>query len=171
MPKGVPTPSLNTHLWCLSTAEHSMPGVYGQYNAWFKQKVLQQYKPGVLGCGAKAVAKRFDLPDHKLVLRWHAVWDGTKESLERKAGAGRKRKLTHEESTTHIKEFVIKRNKDGIPTSYKEVEEEVEAKTGKEISLRTVQRLGREEHNITSKMVTRKLAIEGSIRFWLFPTA
>jgi transposase len=146
-----------------------MAAVHGPYDAPFKHRVLQYYKPGVRGHGARATASRFLLPDHSLVLQWAAQWDGTVESLERKVGSGRKRKLTHEESTTHIEEFVRKRNKAGISTSYKEVKAEVESKTGKTVSLRTVQRIGREDHNITNKFCTRKLAIESRIRILLLP--
>src|SRR5689334_5595584 len=147
-----------------------MTACYGKYNSWFKQHVLQHYQPGVRGSGARAVAQKFDLPNHKVVLNWAAVWDGTSDSLERKEGSGRKRKLTPEESKAHIEQFVVKRNRRGIATTYKEVKEEVEAKTGKDISARTVRRLGREEHKLTSKMVTRKLAIESIIPFLLLPT-
>lgn len=141
------------------------------YTAAFKAHVLSFYKRGARGCGARAIASRFGLPDAKLVQRWARERDERGGSLERKVGSGRKRKLTDEESTEHIKDFVVKKNKAGISVSYKEVAEEVKSKTGKDVSARTVRRLGREDHKLTDKFTTRKLAIECKIIFPLSRSA
>jgi hypothetical protein len=165
LPKRVTLHITHTHHVCAKTDQPFMAAIHGHYDAGVKLRALAWYRPGIRGHGALATAKHFLLPNAQLVRRWARESEERGSSLERKPGSGRKRKLTDEESTTHVKDFIVKKNKAGLSTSYEQVKQEVEAKTGKEISLRTVQRLGRVDHNMTEKLTTRKLAIEGSITF------
>src|SRR4051794_18423202 len=129
------------------------------YDASFKQRVLLEYRPGRRGPGPKALAKRFKVKDEKSIREWLAVWDGSVESLGRKEGSGRKRKLTHEEEETHIKKFVVERNREGKAVGYKDVVAEVQEQTGKDISLRTIQCIGAAKYNLSEKLTTRKYTI------------
>jgi transposase len=132
------------------------------YDASFKQRVLQQYRAGRLGCGFKALANRFKVRSWNSIKEWHQVWDGTIESLQRKPGQGRKRILTHKESEKHIKRFVEEKNRVGKAVGYGDVIAEVKRRTGKEVSATTVKRIGRDECKLSEKKTARKLAIEGS---------
>jgi len=138
-----------------------MAAGYAKYGAWFKQRVVEAYRGGMHGGSARAIAKHYELPCHKLVTQWHAAFHGTSQSLEKKCAGGRKRKLEDEEAQTHVKEFIENANKRGKAVSYADVHREVKQQTGKTMSLRTIQRVGRRDFNITDKMTTRKLEIEG----------
>lgn len=147
-----------------------MPGQYNQYTAWFKQHVLQCYQPGVRGHGAAAVAHKFELPSHSLVLRWAAKAREPGGSLEHKPGAGRKRKLSHDEAEEHVKDFIVDRNREGKAVSYDDVARELHKRGRVDVSVRTLRRYGRKDFNITDKLTTRKLAIEGRNSFFSPPS-
>lgn len=140
-----------------------MAAVNEHYDAPFKQRVLEEYKPGVRGCGFEALAARFKVKNAQSISDWHRVWDGSVESLERKKGSGRKRKLTDKESKAHIKDFVDNANREGKVVTYADVHTEVKEKTGKDVSLSTVRRIGRKDHGLSFKSTTRKYDIEGRL--------
>jgi transposase-like protein len=133
---------------------------YEQYTPEFKQRVLSQYQPGIRGSGIRAVAKQFNIKDHKVIAHWLKKWDGTSESLNKGTHPNRKWKLT-EENDKYVRDFVLKKNKKHEHVDYKMVSEAVKKGTGKEVSLRTIQRYGQKDYNFSSKQTSRKLTIEG----------
>jgi transposase len=133
---------------------------YTNYSPDEKQKILQQYQPRVRGKGFKALARNYKIKGgHKVLRKWYKKWDGTKNSLEKQSGGDRRSILTQKEKQKHIKQFVDKQAQfDAV--NYSEVKVNIENKTGKEISLRTVQEKGK-ELGISSKRTKRTLESQG----------
>jgi hypothetical protein len=138
-----------------------MAGQYNQYNAWFRHHVVAAYQPGVRGHGARAVAQQFDLPTHTLVLQWAKNKSQPVESFERKHAGGRKRKLSPRAAQRYIKDFIDAKNRKGKAVSYKDVENNLHKRMRVDVSGRSIRRYGHDDFNITDKLTTRKLAIEG----------
>ena len=68
-----------------------------------KQRILEEYQPGVRGKGFKALAKRYSIESGpKAISKWYQKWDGTKESLEKESGGDRRSILSDKEKKTHI---------------------------------------------------------------------
>ncbi len=43
---------------------------YDKYTSHFKHNLLQEYRPGIFGCGFKVLAKRFKIKGgHKLIMK------------------------------------------------------------------------------------------------------
>jgi transposase len=142
-----------------------MAGSYEHYDPSFKQRVLEWYEEQDPKPSWRAVAEHWRVKSENSVRQWYADWDGTVESLARKHGGGRKRKLTEEESKAHIKDFVIEKNREGKAVCYADAQKRVKEETGKDVSVRTVRRYGLKDHGLTYKWTTRKLKIEGSSAF------
>jgi hypothetical protein len=115
------------------------------HTADFKHHVLLQYRAGQRGCGFQALATRFAIAGGKhTVAAWHARWDGTMHSLQRKAGSGRKRILSAEQVDQYVVQAVRRSNRQHKPVHYAPLRAAVIAATRKQPSLRTVQRYGRD---------------------------
>jgi transposase len=123
----------------------------------FKHFILTMYQRQTRGSGFDALAAQYNIPGGgKTVQRWYEAWDGTPESLKRKPGQGRPRKLSEAEVRRYVLTPVRKRNREGIPIQYREVLAPLQEQTGKRVSLRTVQRVGKENADINSKPITNK---------------
>ena len=77
----------------------------------------------------------------KLISEWYKKWDGTESSLRKQSGGDVRSILTPKEKKLHIRNFVTKKSKVEAAI-YPEVKKNVEKKTGKDISLRSVQEIG-----------------------------
>lgn len=139
-----------------------MAAAYDHHSVDFKLNVLSYYQEGVRGHGAKALATRFDIKSPRSVRQWAVAYDGTRASLEKKTHPNRKRKLSVEESTEHIRDFVVAANRAGRPVSYPEVRRNVIRRTGINVSASTVRRYGYKDHGLTSKRSSRHLQSEGT---------
>jgi len=83
---------------------------YDKYTSHFKHNLLQEYRPGIFGCGFKALAKRFKIKGgHKLIMRWYHQWDGTVESLNHKTKGHRRRTMLPQEVIITICIFFLKK--------------------------------------------------------------
>jgi transposase len=117
-----------------------------RYTSIFKHNVLEEYRPGVYGCGFKSLAKRFKIKGgHKLIMDWYRQWDGTVESLDRRYKGGRPRTLTTNEVKHYVLDFVNMMNSQHKPVNYRMVQSNVEAALNKMVPLSTIQRYGKEE--------------------------
>jgi transposase len=127
-----------------------------KYPVSYKERVVREYEPGVRGKGFKALGNRYNLAPRLIKLWWKKWEDGgrTREALEQQHGGGRRSKLTDKEKEKHILEFVNEKNAMAEPVDYLEVHENVIATTHKEISLRTIQEIGKEELGLTWKKGT-----------------
>jgi hypothetical protein len=133
-----------------------------KYTPHFMHTVLQQYTRGVRGYGFAALAKKNSIKGgRQLVSYWYKKWDGTESSLSKQSGGDKRSILTPKEKKKHIGDYVEKRSKVEAAT-YSEVKKNVERKTKKVPSLRTVQRLGK-SLKITSKKRKRVPKSQGCL--------
>jgi len=133
---------------------------YAEISLDKKQEILQEYQPGVRGKGFKALAKQYEIKSgHKTIRNWYQKWDGTKESLEKESGGDRRSILSEKEKKSLIVGFIRKRARTDA-ANYREVQENIESKSGKKLAGRSVRRLGK-ELGAQSKKTKRKTPTEG----------
>ncbi len=138
---------------------------YAEVSLDTKQQILQEYQPGVRGKGFKALAKRYGIESgHEKIRKWYQKWDGTKESLKKESGGDRRSILSEKEKKTLIVGFINKRAKKDA-ANYREVQGNIESKTGKKMALKSVQNLGK-KLGATSKKTKRKTPSEGSLQLF-----
>jgi transposase len=122
-----------------------------------KQFILNQYRCKRHGSGFDALAQRYEIAGGgKTIQRWYQQWDGTVESLKKKPGAGRPRLLEEAEITQHISIPIKRKNRRSQPIHYTDILRPLQEQTQKKISLRTVQRYGKENAEINSKRTIKK---------------
>lgn len=132
------------------------------YSPSWKQFILGKYRSNTYGFGFRALARTFKVKGGaRTVSDWYHAWDGTEESLQRKKGQGRKRKLSDEEVKQYILEPIRKKNRNSQPVQYRDVLAPLQEGTGKNVSLRTVQRAGKENACINVKRTQKKEKWEG----------
>jgi hypothetical protein len=128
------------------------------YPPQVKHRILTQYQPHCRGKGFKALAQQHGIQGGGRTIKyWYDRWDGTVASLERQpAGAGRPRILSSEEIKQHIGAQVKKKNRLPEPAHYTQLIYSVKEKTGKQVSLRTIQRYGKEEESIRDNRAIKR---------------
>ena len=132
-----------------------------QYTPQQKHRILTHYRAGKRGAGFAALARRFDITGGAAVIkRWHDKWDGTPQSLHHKQGAGRPRTLSSREVQQHVRAPILRANRKHRVVHYAQVQKAVQASTGKNLSLRTVQRYGKEELKARSTHGKKRTAEE-----------
>ena len=92
--------------------------------------------------------------------RWHMQWDGTAASLQHKEGAGRPRALSRREVQQHVRSPILRANRAHKAVHYPAVADTVRQRTGKEVSLRTVRRYGKEELGARQRKGKKRTAEE-----------
>jgi hypothetical protein len=126
-----------------------------------QHNILTHYRAGERGAGFGALARRFDIQGGaKLVQRWHRRWDGTTASLEDESRSGRPRILSTAEVSRHVRAPILAANRAHRAISYPELLPRVQAATGKEPSLRTLQRYGKEQLQARCKTTKKRTADE-----------
>lgn len=121
-----------------------MATFYRRYTPQQIQSILEEYEPRVRGKGIRALAKKHKVQGgHNLIKYWLSKWDGTVESLETVSGGDRRSILTNREKNKYVDRYITRRSKKDA-VQYPEVKVHIENKTGKNISLPTVQRIGHE---------------------------
>jgi hypothetical protein len=122
-----------------------MKSTYNSYSSIFKHNVLEEYRPGVYGCGFKSLAKRFKIKGgHKLIMRWYRQWNGTVQSLDQKLKDGGPSTMTKSEVKHYLSDFVATMNSQHKPVNYKIVQLHIEDSLGKRVPLSDIQRYGKE---------------------------
>jgi transposase len=117
---------------------------YDKYSSQFKHKVLEEYRPGIIGHGFKSLAKRFKVKGgHKLIMSWYQQWDGTIDSFNPKPKGRPSRRMTQQEVEQYILEFVESMNRKRVQVNYKMVQEHVESELKRKVSIRTIRRYGK----------------------------
>ena len=96
----------------------------------------------------------------RTVQRWHCRWDRTPQSLERRSGSGKARTLTAAEVSRHIRAPILAANRAHRAISYTDLLSEVQRKTGKELSLRSLRRYGKEQLGARDKHSKKRTADE-----------
>jgi transposase len=111
-----------------------------------KHHILLEYQPHSPAHNLTALAARHSVKGGKrTILNWLQRWDHTAASLEHKKGAGRPHALEHNEVTRYIQQPIRRLNRSAQVVRYTKVANQVREKTGKQVSDRTVRRIGTEE--------------------------
>jgi hypothetical protein len=97
----------------------------------------------------------------RTIYNWRRRWNGTPQSLEHKPVSGRPRVLTPAEVSRHVRAPILAANRAHTAVSYTKILPTVRCKTRKQLSLRTLQRTGKEQLNIRSKAAVRRTHDEG----------
>lgn len=151
------------------------------YTPQFKNSILREYVAGSRGHGFLALAKRYNIRGGPmLVRRWYSQWNGTAASMERAQGSGRRAILTPTQVQRYIVRPIRRHNRSHTAIEYPELKEGIEQKTGQSISVRTIQRYGREEGGVSSgttvarteneRMLHNHIGIEGTLSLGDAPT-
>jgi hypothetical protein len=79
------------------------------------------------------------------VEKWRSQWDGSIESLQHKKGAGRPSILTQREVYQYITRPIREKNRSYKQVRYTSIAENVRVKTGKMVTDRTIQLIGKKK--------------------------
>ncbi len=130
-----------------------------KYSSAYKERVVREYQKGVRGRGFAALSKRFKIP--KSVIDWWKKWIQAGQTIEAFADeVGGDRKSVLGKREIHLG-FVSHKNAKGEAVDYPDVHAYVVNCTQKDISIRSVQRIGKEEMGISWKQTTQSLVTDG----------
>ncbi len=111
-----------------------------------KHEILLDYQPYSHTHSFAALAARHAVAGGaEVVRRWHEQWNHTAASLQEKQHTGRPRILTSEEVQSAVATPIRRKNRAHQSVHYTQLQPEVEERTGKRISVRTIQRYGKVE--------------------------
>jgi hypothetical protein len=126
-----------------------------------KQHILTQYRRNCRGRGFKELAQKYGIKGGGRAIKyWYDRWDGTPASLEHKSGAGRPTILSSEEVKQYITTPIKKKNRKSEPAHYTDIIRPLQEKTGKKVSLRTIQRYGKENEGINLRNTKKRTVHE-----------
>ena len=130
-------------------------------NAEAKHAILLEYTPRSPAHSFVALAQRHSIAGGAKVLqRWHAQWDGTATSLKEGKSSGRPRLLSRAQVSRHVRAPILAANRAHRAIHYSELLPKVRQKTGVEVSLRSLQRYGKEELGARNKHSKKRTADE-----------
>ena len=111
-----------------------------------KHSILLEYQQRSRHHSFAALARRHGIAGGKQVLiKWHAAWDGTAASLEEQPHPGRPRILNAQEVQRYVAPGIRAKNRNAQRVHYTDIQPVVSKRTGKHVSLRTIERYGKEE--------------------------
>lgn len=126
-----------------------------------KHNILTHYKPGVHGCGFRALANRFSVSGGFTTIQyWHQQWNGTPQSLQHKQGAGRPRLLNHRQVQQHIYKPILAANRQHRSIHYTDLTHSIQQATHTQVSPRTIRRYGKEELGARNKRTRKRTTNE-----------
>lgn len=154
LPRQRATPLQSTPCRC---SRDSMP----TFTPQLKHHILLQHRSNPQQCSFAELARRYAVKGgRELVRQWHQRWDGTPQSLERKGGSGRARALSAAQVSRHVRAPILAANRAHRAIHYTELLPAVRQKTGTEVSLRSLQRYGKEELGARDKHSKKRTAEE-----------
>ncbi len=145
---------------------HSLPSSsflasMSHLSADVKHSILLEYSPRSATHGFAALARRHAVKGGADVVRhWHDRWDGTPASLQRRAGSGKTRILSRAEVSRHVRAPLLAANRAHRAVHYTTLLPSVKAKTGKELSIQTLRRIGKEQLGAKLKRSKKRTAGE-----------
>lgn len=126
-----------------------------------KHHILLEYAPHDATCSFAALARRHAIKGgHETVRQWWLRWDGSAASLEAQPRTGRPRVLSRAEVARHVATPIRAANRAHRAIHYTKLLPRVQAATGKEPSLRTLQRYGEQELAAQKKRSKKRTADE-----------
>lgn len=139
----VPNHSLLTHSFVpLPLSPHSMTAFPPQ----LKHHILQQYQPHSHSHSFSSLARAYGVKGGgSTIQKWYHQWNGSVASLQRKAGSGRPRALSKRQVNNYIRAAIKKKRDNHQAVHYSSILPLVQQQTGKQISLRTIQRYGKRD--------------------------
>lgn len=130
-------------------------------NSQAKHHILLEYTPHDATRSFAALAARHAVKGGAdVVRRWHRSWNGSADSLERKAGSGKTRMLSRAQVSRHVRAPVLAANRAHRAIHYTDLLPEVRQRTGTDVALRTLQRYGKEELGAKQKRSKKRTAAE-----------
>jgi hypothetical protein len=131
----------------------------------FKHDILRQYLPSSHDNSFGALARRYNIKGgRRTIQRWYTRWDGTPASLEQRPEAGRHRLLSAAQIRDIIALPIRNRNRSHHAVHYTELFPTVRDKTGTSVSLRTIQRYGKEIVRARDKSTRSRTAAESECK-------
>ena len=128
-----------------------------------KHDILKLYSPHDHNHSFAALAQQYNIKGGRQVVEnWYHQWTGSPKSLERKKGSGRPTILTSKEVKDTIQLPIRNKNRSSQPVHYPDLLPSMTEKTGKNISLRTIQRTGQEQLGAKQKRTNKRTAVESN---------
>jgi transposase len=116
-----------------------------QFSAEAKHAILLEYSRYSRTNGFAALARRHSVPGgENTVAAWYSRWDRTSQSLKRASGSGRSRYLTTAEVNRNVRPRIAAANRNNRAINYSQMLLAIQQVTGKQVSLRTLRRYGKE---------------------------
>jgi hypothetical protein len=126
-----------------------------------KHHILLEYSPHDTTRSFAALARRHAVKGGARLLRlWHRKWNGTPSSLQERPRSGRPRVLSKSQVARHIATPIRAANRAHRAIHYPDLLARVRAATGKNLSLRAVQRYGEEELGARQRRGIKRTADE-----------
>ena len=117
-----------------------------QFTPEQKHEILLEYRRHSRTQSFAALAARHGVHGGRQTIEnWFSRWNGTPASLQHKPGAGRPHILTPEEVEQHITAPIRELNRAARQVRYTKIADELRASTGKQVSDRTINRIGKDE--------------------------
>ena len=133
-----------------------------QFTAAQKHEILLEYRSYSTTHSFSALASHHVVDGGKrTVQRWYQQWNGTISSLHRKKVSGRPRILTHAQVKRHIQPRIRAKNRSHTPIVYPDLLSPIVAATGKSMSLRTLERYGKNDLDGRPTHGTKRTREEG----------
>jgi hypothetical protein len=131
------------------------------FSAAVKHAILLEYQPRSATQNFAALAQRHGVKGGaRVVRRWRTQWNGTPASLEEKLRSGRPLLLSAAEVSRHIRAPLLAANRAHRAVHYTDLVPKVGRKTRKDVSLRTVQRYGKQQLHGRDKHTTKRTSTE-----------
>ena len=132
-----------------------------KYSPNFKHNILTLYQPNVYNKGFKSLSTQFKIQGGAQTIKnWYDRWDGTEQSLNRHPTTGRKPILNTTQIRQFIKTPIRKKNQTHKPIHYQTIYQNLKKTINKQISLRTVQRYGKETFGIKQRTTKKCMSRE-----------
>jgi hypothetical protein len=126
-----------------------------------KHAILLEYSPHDSTRSFAALAARHSIAGgSSTIVRWHQRWNRTPQSLQRKHGSGKARTLTAAEVSRHVRAPILAANRSHRAIHYTDLLPEVRRKTGKQLSLRSLQQYGKEQLAVKQRHTRKRTADE-----------
>jgi len=127
------------------------------YSTEYKQQVVTYYIQHQSSTSFRAVAALFNVKGGpSTVYRWY----NRRNSLQTKARSGRPSILSTREIDTHIKNKIIAKNRLHQAVHYTNLINNIKTATNKNVSLRTIQRIGKNTLNVKLKKTCKRTTDE-----------